>query len=92
MDDPLRPDEARKLIRDILTNGVVSLSDHACGEMSKDDLTMVDCTNALRCGVVEAPELIKGSWRYRVRTNRIVVVVAFRSETHLRIVTAWGVK
>jgi hypothetical protein len=28
-------------------------------------------------------------WRYRVRTNRIAVVVAFDSEEELTVVTVW---
>jgi hypothetical protein len=52
-------------------------------------LTMVDVTNVLRGGVVDPAEFENGSWRYRVRTARIAVIVAFRSETELRVVTAW---
>lgn len=45
----------------------------------------------------EARRLIReiienGSWRYRVRTARMAVIVAFRSETALRVVTAWRFK
>lgn len=57
--------------------------------MSKDKLTMVDVTNVLRSGVIDPAEFENGSWRYRVRTGRIAVVIAFRSETELRVVTAW---
>jgi hypothetical protein len=52
-------------------------------------LTAVDATNVLRGGVVEPGEFENGSWRYRIRTQRIYVVVSFRSETELRVVTAW---
>ena len=38
---------------------------------------------------LEPAEWEHGSWRYRVHTQRIWVVVAFRSETRLVIVTAW---
>ena len=44
-----------------------------------------------RGGIVEPAEFESGSWRYRVRTARMCVV-AFRSETELRIVTAWRFK
>jgi hypothetical protein len=50
---------------------------------------MVDVTNVLRGGVVDPAEFENGSWRHRVRTARIAVIVAFRSETELRVVTAW---
>jgi hypothetical protein len=87
--DPIR---ARQLIRNIINSGTVSFSGPALEEMAKDDLTTVDCTNVLRGGVVEPPEFERETWRYRVRTNRIYVVVVFRSETQLMVVTAWRLK
>jgi hypothetical protein len=89
---PLETAAAKKLIRQILAAGTVTPSGHALVEMRKDDLTLVDCVNVLRGGVVEPAEFEKGSWRYRVKTNRICVVVAFRSEQELRIVTAWRIQ
>ncbi len=87
--DPLNQPDARRLIRDILAGGEVVSSRHATEEMAKDDLTLLDCVNVLRAGIVESAELDRGTWRYRVHTQRIWVVVAFRSETRLVIVTAW---
>ena len=72
-----------------MESGVVTPSSHALQEMQNDGLTMVDCTNVLRGGWSEPGEWENGSWRYRVRTSRICVVIAFRSETKLAIVTAW---
>lgn len=90
--EPLSPPEARRLIREILDSGSVALSKHAEEEMAKDNLTIVDVANVLRGGVVDPGEYENGSWRYRVRTARIAVIVAFRSETELRVVTAWRFK
>ncbi len=87
--EPLDPAEAKKRIRSILDTGVVAPSSHALEEMEKDGLTMVDCANVLRAGWVEPAEWENGSWRYRVRTTRMCVVIAFRSESKLAIVTAW---
>ncbi|HEV8702098.1 MAG TPA: DUF4258 domain-containing protein [Candidatus Polarisedimenticolia bacterium] len=87
--EPLSPPDARRLILEILTGGEVVSSRHAADEMAKDDLTMVDCVNALRAGFVEPAEMERGTWRYRVNARRISVVVAFRSETSLVVVTAW---
>jgi hypothetical protein len=92
LDEPLDPNEAKRLIRTILKEGIFSFSTHADREMKKDDLNNVDCVNVLRGGVVEQPEHENGTWRYRVRTNRIVVVVAFRSSKELLVVTAWRVQ
>lgn len=89
--EPLDPTRAKQLIRRILASGEVSFSKHALTEMEKDALTTVDCTNVLGGGVIEPPELEKGTWRYRVRTHRIYVVCAFRSETRLVVVTAWRI-
>lgn len=77
------------MIRRILATGQVGLTGHAEEELAKDTLTMVDAINVLRGGAVDPPEYENGSWRYRVRTARISVVVAFRSETRLVVVTAW---
>lgn len=90
--EPVDPAEVRRLVRDILGSGTVSFSRHALSEMANDNLTAVDCTNAMRGGVVEPGEFDKGSWRYRIHTARMCVVVAFRSEVRLAVVTAWRVK
>ena|SRR5712692_8161934 len=87
--EPLSPPDARRLIREILIAGEVVSSGHAAEEMAKDGLTLVDCIDVLRGGVVEPAELERGTWRYRIHTRRIGVVVAFRSETRLVVVTAW---
>ena len=87
--EPLSSERAKALIREILKSGNVSVTRHAEREMRSDDLTLVDCVNVLRGGWVESCELEKSTWRYRARTNRICVVVAFRSPSCLVIVTAW---
>jgi hypothetical protein len=92
MKEPLSPPQARRLIQDILARGEVVSSKHATDEMAKDALTIIDCVNILRGGVVEPAEWENDSWRYRVHSQRIWVVVAFRSEERLIIVTAWRSK
>jgi hypothetical protein len=90
--EPLSPPAARKLIRAILAEGTVNFSVHGRKEMADDHLTEIDVVNVLRGGVVEPAEWEQGSWRYRVRTARMVVVIAFRSETMLVAVTAWRLR
>ena len=92
MREPLEPAAAKALIRAILDAGTVAFSRHALEELGKDDLTTVDGVNALRAGVVGPGELERGTWRYPVRTARLVVVVAFHSETELVVVTSWRVR
>ena len=75
-----------------MSTGTVRFSGHALAEMKKDSLTTIDCVNVLRGGVVEPAEFENGSWRYRVRTSMMYVVVAFRSEEALVVITAWRVK
>lgn len=87
--EPFDPPEARRRIRQILDSGTVVPSGHALSEMENDNLTLVDCVNVLRGGYPDPAEWERGSWRYRVRTARICVVIAFRSEQEIVIVTAW---
>ena len=87
--EPLRAIEAERLIRKIIVEGNYVLSKHAKEELAKDDLDQVDCVNVLRSGWCGEPELVNDSWRYRVSTDRMCVVVAFRSESELIVVTAW---
>ena len=89
MDEPLASEAAKRLIRDILQSGRFIYSKHAKDEMLEDDLTTVDCENVLRGGVVRPGEYENGTWRYRVETSKITVVIAFRSEQELVVVTAW---
>lgn len=94
VDEPLKPTVAKKLILAILDTSdvVIPAGSHADEEMENDNLILGDIINVLRGGVVDPAEFIKGSWRYPVRTNKIVVIVCFRSETELRVVTCWRKK
>jgi hypothetical protein len=87
--EPLRPAEARKLLRVILASGEVVFTSHALDEMEQDGISQADAIGVLRSGVVEPAEFELGSWRYRVRTHRMYVVAAFRSEVAAVVVTAW---
>lgn len=90
--EPLDPSAAKKLILKILTDETFFISSHGEEEMAKDKLIIGDIINVLRGGVVEPAELVKGSWRYRVRTAKIFVVVCFVSARSMCVVTAWRKK
>lgn len=92
MNEPLTAKAAKTLIKKILQDSDAVMSNHALREMEKDKLIVGDVLNVLRGGVVDEPEFENGSWRYRVRTNKIVAVVCFRSETELHVVTCWRAK
>jgi len=89
MDEPLSNQEAQKRAREVLKSGTVFFTPHAQRAMTDDGLTAVDIENVLRPGWVEMSEYENGEWRYRVRTNRIALIVAFASETELTVVTVW---
>jgi hypothetical protein len=90
--EPLDPGTAKALIRRLLELGAVRWSSHALDELKEDELTTVDAVNVLRGGQVIRPaELKNGTWRYRVMTNRICVVVAFDSMEQVAVVTAWRI-
>ena len=91
-EEPLEPAKARRRILRVLEHGTVTTSVHAHQEMEADAITYSDCVVALRGGIVRPGELERGTWRYRVETSRVVVVIAFRSESRLMIVTVWRVK
>ncbi len=90
MDGPLADDEVRRLLREILgAHGNVTFTSHAKRALEDDGLTTVDAIRVLRSGAVVSMDLIAGTWRYRVCAARICVVVAFRSESEVVVVTAW---
>lgn len=89
MNEPLPALEVRRLARSIVTSGTVIYSSHALAEMAKDRLTKADVEGVLRGGSAGDGEWEHGSWRYQMWTRGIVIVIAFRSETALVIVTAW---
>lgn len=92
-EEPLSPQESKKLIREILENGTLVFSDpHALEEMKKDNLTELDIVNVLRAGQVDHPELEHGDYRYKFYTQKIVVIVSFRAKDNAVVITAWKLK
>jgi hypothetical protein len=91
--EPLTPDAATATIHRIIRDGQIAWSKHALAELAADNLTTVDAVNVMRAGaVMQAADLERGSWRYRMETRRICVVVAFRGDAELVVVTAWRKK
>lgn len=82
----------KRLLLEILSDGSVRYSRHAKEEMLADGMTILDCISVLRGGIVRPPDFEGGSWRYRVETASMTVVVAIRSRNELVIVTAWRAK
>ncbi len=82
-------EQAKKIIRAIISDGTVVYTRHAKQEMQADGLTTVDCVNVLRGGIVEPAEWENGAWRYRVHTTKIYVVVELDAQDRLTLITAW---
>jgi hypothetical protein len=51
-----------------------------------------DILNVLRGGRVAQRRLERGTWRYRLETNRMAVVIWFVDENELEVVTGWRMK
>jgi Domain of unknown function (DUF4258) len=91
--EPLPANEAKRLIVKAIDSDRVDFKQvHAREEMTNDDLSMRDVLRILRSGVVEPGELLRNTWRYRVRTSWAYVVVTFRTEDNVVVVTAWRIK
>jgi hypothetical protein len=89
VDEPFSSEEARRRIKVALAHGSWSFSTHASKRAAERGMDLADCLNVLRSGKVDSTyttfEL--QTWRYRVCTPRMWVVVAF-AEQQLVIVTA----
>jgi uncharacterized protein DUF4258 len=85
---------ARKLVSEVAARypANIRFSRHALEEMGMDNLTTGDVLNIIKspsAKIIEEPELERGSFRYRLRTNNITVVLAFDSKTSFVVITAW---
>lgn len=84
--------QARKVLAEIFNAdpSYISFSKHSLKQMKERNLTSVDVINVLKAGkIMDDSELENGSWRYRVQTQKITVVIAFRRPNHVTVVTAW---
>ena len=79
-DGSLTPAEAKAHILKALETGRVRFTSYCRGRMAERSVTEVEIINVLRGGVVEPAEFERGAWRYRVRANRIYVVVELEED------------
>jgi len=89
LSEPLSPTVVRSALRVILASGEVIFSGHAMREMENDGITQAAVIRILRSGTAEPAEFERGSWRYRIRAEKVYAVVSFRSESSAVVVTAW---
>jgi len=88
----MRETDVKFHVRNIVRDGEVGFTKHARMEMAEDDMSVADCMNLLRAGIVGAAEWENGEYRYRITTPRMCIVISFQSPTRLTIVTAWRVQ
>ena len=79
MNEPLSPADARKLARGLLEDGRVAYSHHAKARMAERFIDVLDVANVIRGGRYQPAEWEHGSWRYRVLTPRMGVVLSFEA-------------
>ncbi|HWO25771.1 MAG TPA: hypothetical protein VNO30_43850 [Kofleriaceae bacterium] len=85
MNEPLGPDRVRVLVRQALDSGQVTFGDHALKALDDDKMSTADAQRTLRGGVAEPGEFVSGEWRYRIRTERLIAVVRFKSFEPLKV-------
>lgn len=87
--------QARKLVSQIVKSQASPLvfSKHALIELENDDLTTADALNVLKspdAKILNDGELSNGTYRYRIETAYILVVIAFSEDgKKIIIVTIW---
>jgi len=89
--------EARKRVVEIVSRhpSNIRFSRHALEELKNDSLIVSDILNVIRspaARIVGEGEYERGSFRYRLETNRIAVLIAFDSPVSFVVVTAWRKK
>lgn len=90
--EPFQQLEAERRIKDIARNGTVSYDQkHARRRLDERNMSMTDTGNVLLSGWVSEVLWERNSYRYTIETPKMAVVVAFRSETEILVVTAWRI-
>lgn len=90
----LNKNQARKLIAEVVKKhpSHIRFSKHSLEELRKDNLTTSDALNVIKSNdskILNDADLEKGSYRYRLETLNIMVVISFDSPNSLVVVTAW---
>lgn len=78
--------EARKLISELAKSQRVHILKHAFERMEERNVSTQDALNVLESpsSIIEKDgELEKGSYRYRLSTRKIILVVSFKSDGSL---------
>ena len=87
LNEPLKNDDAKKEIVRRLKTGTIHTSPHFRRAAAAEGLLPLAAVEFLYAGFVEMVEFEGGNWCYRVRNGRVIVVVAFKHENQLDLVT-----
>ena len=93
--DRLDKNQARKRVSDIVENHPIGVffTDHALKEAQKDRLTTIDLWNVLKSPdsqIYDEGEEKQGTYRYRLETKFIMLIISFSSSgKELFVITVW---
>ena len=88
-DEPLSPPAAKKaILAAIERGGKIHYKHHLIEKLEERGLTTVDVVNVLRGGWVEIDGLHDGSWRHRVNTYKLRVVLEIVGPAEIVVITA----
>jgi len=88
----LSREDALALVQSILQDGMLAHSESLKGELASNRMTMLDVNNVLRLGTVREEgtfHALSGTYRYKVETDRMCVVVVFGDENEMQVITGW---
>lgn len=87
MTEPLGNDDAKAEALRRLNAGQVVITSHFRRAAIADGVLPASAPQMIVSGFVQLHEFVDGSWRYRFACGCFVVVVAFRGQDELRMVT-----
>ncbi len=84
--------QAKKTLAEVLQKNphCISLTKHCREQMQKRNMIVGDLINVLHGGqIVCDPEFEHEEWRYRIETEKMVIVISFHKPANVRCITAW---
>lgn len=90
----LQKEEARKLLVRMTKreDADVTITKHAIEELTKDGFSADDAISMLEsteARILKEAEYENGSYRYRVETDEMCLIIVFDSERELTVITGW---
>lgn len=90
LNEPLSNDDAKREILRRLAHGTMFTSTHFRRAAAAESLGPLEAAKLLPAGFVQMAEFEGGNWRYRVKNGRFVIVVAFRGENQIDLVSVFS--